>query len=229
MTTRFGIAEWYGHPLLALSAQDRRVLARKALREESGTPPCLFQEGRPPCRKRGGVCSLRRYQEGERGRIAQAVEDPVVVCPARFEEGQMLVGWLAEIVGFSAAKTKLAREVPFMEGTTTGKPAGKIDMGWPELPTVISTGTALRFRRYISRAGAWTPSIRHCETMTVPSPRFRERSAGRIGDPRAPSASCHNFRSKCPPCEGGAPSWPWLWIGLSLIPWEGRVPIQATI
>ncbi len=52
----------------------------------------------------------------------------MVVCPARFEEGHMLVGWLAEIVGFSAAKTKLAREVPFMEGTTTGKPAGKIDM-----------------------------------------------------------------------------------------------------
>lgn len=128
MTTRYGIAEWYGQPLLVLSAKDRRALAKRALREEMGAPLCPFQENRPPCRKRGGVCSLRRYERGEGGRINRALGDPVVVCPARFEEAHMLVGWLAEIVGFSEDETKLAREVPFMEGTSTGKPAGKIDM-----------------------------------------------------------------------------------------------------
>ena len=40
----------------------------------------------------------------------------------------MLVRWLAEIVGFSEGETKIAREVPFMQGTATGKLAGKIDM-----------------------------------------------------------------------------------------------------
>jgi hypothetical protein len=128
VTSRYGIAEWFGKPFLTLSAKDRRKLAKKALREESRIPPCPFQEDRPPCRKRGGVCSLQRYEGDTGNRISQAVGDPVVVCPARFEEGHMLVSWLAEIVGFSEVETKLAREVPFMEGTSTGRPAGKIDM-----------------------------------------------------------------------------------------------------
>ncbi len=128
MTTRYGIAEWYGRPLLELSTEDRKALAKRALKEESETPPCPFQNDRPPCRKRGGVCSLRRYERGERDRICRSVADPVVVCPARFEEGQLLVRWLTEIVGFSEGETKIAREVPFMQGTATGRPAGKIDM-----------------------------------------------------------------------------------------------------
>ena len=40
----------------------------------------------------------------------------------------MLVSWLAEIAKFPADQTKIAREVPFMEGSETGKSAGKIDL-----------------------------------------------------------------------------------------------------
>lgn len=128
MTTRYGIEEWYGHHLPELSLTSRRRLARKALRTDEATPPCPFQQNKPPCRKRGGVCSIRRYQEGTRGRLGPPEGGPVVVCPARFEEDNMLVSWLAEIVGFSSTDTRLAREAPFMQGTSTGRPAGKIDM-----------------------------------------------------------------------------------------------------
>lgn len=128
MSTRYGIAEWYGSLLTDLSPDARRTLARRALGEDPEVPPCPFQPNRPPCRKRGGVCSLVRYEEGEGGRLGGAVGDPVTVCPARFEEGRLLVKWLAEIVGFLPVETGLAREVPFMQGTGTGKPAGKIDM-----------------------------------------------------------------------------------------------------
>lgn len=128
MTTRYGIAEWYGHQLSELPLSARRALAKKALRTDRETPPCPFQKEKPPCRKRGGVCSLRRYQQGDKGRLGTPQGDPVVVCPARFEEANILVSWLAEIVGFSSSDTRLAREVPFMQGTSTGKPAGKIDM-----------------------------------------------------------------------------------------------------
>ncbi len=128
MTVRYGIAEWYGHELSELPPTARRALAKKALRIDREVPQCPFQKDRPSCRKRGGVCSLRRYREGDGGRIGPPEGDPVVVCPARFEEGNMLVNWLAEIVGFSTNDTRLAREVPFMQGTSTGKPAGKIDM-----------------------------------------------------------------------------------------------------
>ena len=128
MTTRYGIAEWYGHDLSELSPTSRRGLAKKALGTDELIPPCPFQQNRPPCRKRGGVCSIRRYQEGNMGRLGPPEGDPVVVCPARFEEGDTLVSWLAEIVGFSPSDTRLAREVPFMQGTSTGRPAGKIDL-----------------------------------------------------------------------------------------------------
>lgn len=128
MTLRYGIAEWYGHRLSELSPHAGRSLAEKALREDRDIPPCPFQVNQPPCRKRGGVCSLIRYQENKRGRIGLSEGSPVVVCPARFEEANLLVRWLAEIVGFSSSDTRLAREVPFMEGTSTSKPAGKIDM-----------------------------------------------------------------------------------------------------
>ncbi len=128
MTTRYGIAEWYGHSLSDLTSDTCRSLATKALAEDREVPPCPFQTNQPPCRKRGGVCSLIRYKQNDKGRIDASEGSPVIVCPARFEEGQLLVRWLADIVGFRPRDTRLAREVPFMESTSTGKPAGKIDL-----------------------------------------------------------------------------------------------------
>lgn len=128
MSDRYGIAEWYGQPFLNLSPADRCRMARVALQEERTIPPCPFQKNHPPCRKRGGVCSIRRYEKGEDERIGSPKGVPAIVCPARFEEKQLLVSWLAEIVGFLPDEAMMAREVPFMKSTDTGKPAGKIDL-----------------------------------------------------------------------------------------------------
>ena len=128
MISRYGIAEWYGQPFLDLPPDMRRRLAKKALRENRNIPPCPFQKDRPPCRKRGGICSLHRYERDEDGRLGLPKGDPAIVCPDRFEENQLLVSWLAEIVGFSRDEAMMAREVPFMQGTGTNKPAGKIDL-----------------------------------------------------------------------------------------------------
>ncbi len=80
------------------------------------------------CKKKGGVGSLRRYMQSEDGRLGEPVGEPVIVCPARFEEDRLLVFWLAEIVGFAPEDALVAREIPFMLGTKTKKPAGKIDL-----------------------------------------------------------------------------------------------------
>lgn len=128
MPERYGIGEWYGQPFLSLSPSQRRQLALTASGERIEIPQCRFQQSKPTCSKKGGVCTLRRYTQSENGRLGEPVGGHVIVCPARFEQDQLLVSWLAEIVGFSPADALMAREVPFMQGTKTNKPAGKIDL-----------------------------------------------------------------------------------------------------
>ena len=128
MPERYGIGEWYGQPFLSLSPSQRRDLALIASGEGNVIPQCPFQQSQPTCNKTGGICSLRRYTQSKDGRLGEPVGGHVIVCPARFEENHLLVTWLAEIVGFAPADALIAREVPFMQGAKTKKPAGKIDL-----------------------------------------------------------------------------------------------------
>ena len=114
MTTRHTIAEWFGLPFAHLSVTRRQELARFAL-GEIAPPPCPFQRGQSPCGKRGGVCSIRA-----------GAALPVITCPNRFEEGNLLPTWLAQIVGFP--EVYMAGEVPFMRSPSTGRAAGRIDL-----------------------------------------------------------------------------------------------------
>ena len=132
---RFGIYEWYGRPFADLVPEDRQQLANIALASVrdrhplgEGDPQCPYQSDFPACSKKGGVCSIQRYRRGADGLIGPSVGSPVVVCPKRFEQANLAVRWLAEIVGFNPEEAMLAREVAFMQGTGTNKPAGKIDL-----------------------------------------------------------------------------------------------------
>ena len=125
--SRYGICEWYGTPLSVLTPAERQARADVAL-GNAPKLPCPFQANHPPCRKSGGVCSLQSYAEGEEGRSGGPEAAPVTVCPARFEQDQTIIRWLAEIVGFPPDETMVAREIPFMHSMFTDKPAGKIDL-----------------------------------------------------------------------------------------------------
>ena len=127
MNPRFGIAEWYGRRFIDLTPRERRRTAEVALGQGTALP-CPFQSGAPRCGKKGGVCSLQRYEEADGGRIGQPIGDPVTVCPSRFEQDGLVVRWLAEIAGIASGAALLAREVPFMQSTATDKPAGMIDL-----------------------------------------------------------------------------------------------------
>lgn len=124
---RYGIAEWFGKPLTALSAQERMAMAASASGKERPLP-CPFKQGQPTCSKPGGVCSIQLYDEGENGRVSSALDSPVITCPSRFEQNTLPVRWLSEVVGFSPGQAMVAREIPFMQSATTDKPAGKIDL-----------------------------------------------------------------------------------------------------
>ncbi|MYE00168.1 MAG: hypothetical protein F4Y03_02650, partial [Alphaproteobacteria bacterium] len=114
MSDRYGIAEWYGAPMGSLSVAERHQRAKMAL-GHADPPTCPFQARERACGKKGGVCS-----------IALPGQSPVIICPRRFDEGDMIPRWLGEIVGFS--DPYVAREVPFMRSPTTGREAGRIDL-----------------------------------------------------------------------------------------------------
>ncbi len=126
--SRYGIAEWYGHRLLSLVAQERQNFGKVALGEIDFRPSCPFQHDKPMCHKAGGVCSIQLYEDDGTGHVQRAEGPPVIVCPSRFEQDNLLIQWLGEIVGFPSADLSLAREIPFMESIATNKPAGKIDL-----------------------------------------------------------------------------------------------------
>ena len=125
--SRYGIGEWYGRPLLAMSGSERARLASLAL-QGGDAPSCPFREPAQPCSKRGGVCSLQKYAQGPEGGVGKLEDAPVIVCPIRFQQDNLPVAWMADILGFEANEVRIATEVAFMHGTGTGKAAGKIDL-----------------------------------------------------------------------------------------------------
>ena len=126
--SRYGIAEWYGEPFTAMMPSRRKELASIALAATSKAPRCPFKPGDQPCNKRGGVCSLQRYDVGENGRIGERMGSPVTTCPNRFGERGVVTHWLADVVGFDHADAYIAHEVPFMRAAASDKAAGRIDM-----------------------------------------------------------------------------------------------------
>ena len=131
LSKRYGIAEWYGEPFIRLPPERRQTLANIALGKDSSLPACPFQSGNTRCRKKGGVCSIQTYRKHpskDSDRLGLPVETPVITCPHRFGQNNLVPKWLAEIVGFDQNESFLAREVPFMRSPNTGRPAGRIDL-----------------------------------------------------------------------------------------------------
>jgi len=125
MKARYGIGEWYGEPLYAMSPDRRNELADHAL-EAPPRLPCPFRGGDHQCMKKGGVCTIKQYiLDGDR--IREPKEDTeAVVCPHRFAQGDVAHLWLAEVLDFGTPL--LATEVPFMKAPSTGRGAGRIDL-----------------------------------------------------------------------------------------------------
>jgi hypothetical protein len=91
---RFGIGEWYGVPLTAITAKERRRLAEVQFLPKSEKPAfgCPFQDD-AECNKPGGVCSLRLYEKSpQTGEVRPAIGEPGelrTVCPSRFEQDRL--------------------------------------------------------------------------------------------------------------------------------------------
>jgi hypothetical protein len=133
MPSRYGAGELYGYDLTALSPERIREfsLASHKLMPCPFKPPLASGELRK-CNKKGGVCSLRLFVEDESGTVV-CRDQPVVTCPNRFLEGDLVFQWVGETL-LGTRHPVVISELPFLMGEISeeeesGDPdaVGKID------------------------------------------------------------------------------------------------------
>lgn len=151
---RWGIAEWYGRDIVALTPEERRGFADIAIASEDEGVPLVDQPICPfmstliensRCNKAGGVCSIRPYV-GDKP-LPKEQYQPATTCPNRFLEqdnGKTLFSAISEKVVGVNGQVKVVKEVPFLhkmnaEGNVRGAKAGRID--WVIIPDPFEVDT----------------------------------------------------------------------------------------
>jgi hypothetical protein len=137
---KFGIGEWYGHSLTALSPSQRLSYAIESLKPKGSRAkqPCPFQARKQGavCTKDGGVCSLRLYAYSPEPNTGRAQGIPVegvqsgfrATCPYRFHENLEIFSWVGEVI-LGDKNPSLVGEVGFLEAGATTDNTGGDDVG----------------------------------------------------------------------------------------------------
>ncbi len=93
--TRYSIGEWYGVGFETIAPADRFRLAKTEWDLDALTETaCPFLPG-ANCNKKGGICSLRLYQQTGDGPVA-GVGPVITTCPLRFLEAKTIFRWVGE-------------------------------------------------------------------------------------------------------------------------------------
>jgi hypothetical protein len=94
---RYSIGEWYGAGFESLTAQQRFEKAETECAVDALLgAACPFQDD-AKCNKKGGVCSLRQYQQVGDGPVSGT--GPIITtCPQRFLESHTIFNWVGEIL-----------------------------------------------------------------------------------------------------------------------------------
>jgi len=93
--SRYSIGEWYGVGLESLSPDERVHRAKVEFEAEAIIgEQCPFQTD-ATCNKKGGVCSLRLYQQVGDGPVS-GVGHVITTCPNRFLEAETIFRWVGE-------------------------------------------------------------------------------------------------------------------------------------
>lgn len=93
--SRYSIGEWYGVGFESMASAERFRLAKVEYDLDALTStPCPFQEN-TKCNKKGGVCSLRLYEQVGDGPVTGT--GPIIsTCPQRFLEDNAIFRWVGE-------------------------------------------------------------------------------------------------------------------------------------
>ncbi|HXE74844.1 MAG TPA: NotI family restriction endonuclease [Candidatus Xenobia bacterium] len=135
----YGIGEWYGKSFVRLTPEERRELARAALSKKTPNIVCPFKpttEKNVLCSKKGGVCTIRLYQQDKNTGVVSTVPGPegqlVTLCPHRLKDANKIFRWVGEKL-LGDPNPLVVSEVGFLE--KEGSPAsdkgkgGRRDVG----------------------------------------------------------------------------------------------------
>lgn len=111
--SRYSIGEWYGVSFETLSPADRFRLAKTEWDMDglTGTPCPFLPEAK--CNKKGGVCSLRSYQQTGDGPVA-GIGPVITTCPLRFLEADAIFHWVGETL-LQTTEPIVLSEVGFLD------------------------------------------------------------------------------------------------------------------
>lgn len=93
--------------------EQRKYSAGKEVDADAITgTPCPFQISRN-CNKKGGVCSLRLYEQKGKGPV-QGIQSPIATCPNRFLENGMIFKWVSETL-LGTSEPVVLSEIGFLD------------------------------------------------------------------------------------------------------------------
>ena len=111
--SRYSIGEWYGEGFDSISPSGR--LTRAKVENETNAiigAACPFKSG-ALCNKKGGVCSLRLYQQTGEGPVSTT--GPIITtCPQRFLESNTIFQWVGETL-LQTAEPIVLGEIGFLD------------------------------------------------------------------------------------------------------------------
>jgi hypothetical protein len=188
---RYGIGEWYGHLVASLPSAKLSEFAEIGSGRLSNLP-CPFRRAADPaalCKKKGGVCSIRKHVRRAGGAVA--FEGPLVtLCPSRFWAGNEIFAEIGEAL-LGTRVPHLVKEVPFLssivatedtdlsdqesanavetgEGSGLGKPVGRIDTILVD-PSDWKKWCALELQAvYFSGKGMGTHLAQYADAVQIP-------------------------------------------------------------
>src|SRR5947207_11954911 len=110
---RYSIGEWYGTPFETISPSERFQNGTAEIEADSIRGlNCPFQEDRT-CNKKGGVCSLRLYEQTGNGPVSMS--GPLITtCPNRFLEDDLIFRWVGEAI-LETAEPVVLNQVGFLD------------------------------------------------------------------------------------------------------------------
>lgn len=111
--SRYSIGEWYGVGFETLSPAYRLRKAQVERQTSALTgSACPFQTN-ATCNKKGGVCSLRLYQQVENGAVT-GTGPLITTCPNRFLEASQIFRWVGEYV-LQTTEPRILSQVGFLD------------------------------------------------------------------------------------------------------------------